>query len=112
MNTIGLDVLRAKIRGFQAAGETIAHRIKKVSGKQRWSAWDAKRRLGGYNREHLIAYGLLRGVPYVRIERCAKRNAPNVSKILELMKAHADPTTASKLTLEGIKMLLEVPEGS
>lgn len=112
MKAIGLDVLRAKIRGFQAAGETIAHWIKKVSGKQRWSSWDEKRRLGRYNREHLIAYGLLRGVPYARIERCAKGNAPNAAKILELMKAHAGPTEASKLTIEGIRMLLEAPEGS
>lgn len=110
--TIGLKILRAKIRGFQAAGETIAHRIKKVSGKQRWRSWDEKRRLGRYNREHLIAYGLLRGIPYTRIERCAKENAPDANKILELMKAHAPLLEASKLTIEGIRMLLEVSEGN
>jgi hypothetical protein len=100
---IGLQVLRAKVRGFQAAGESLHRRIRKSSGPKRNALWNEKRRLGSYNREHLIAYGLLRGIPYERIERCADDNKPNAEKVFELMKAHGDWKVARELTLEKVK---------
>jgi hypothetical protein len=105
MNT-GLQVLRAKIRGLQAAGISIHNRIRKAKGLKRNRLWDEKRCLGGYNREHLIAYGLLRGVPYERIERCAKENRPNVTRVFELMKAHSDWSVTRQLTVGKVKELL------
>lgn len=102
----GLQVLRAKIRGLQAAGISIHNRIRKAKGPKRNKLWDEKRRLGGYNREHLIAYGLLRGIPYGRIERCAEENKPNAASVFELMKAHGDWKVARELTVEKVQELL------
>lgn len=103
---IGLQVLRAKIRGLQAAGSTIHHRIRKAKGAKRNRLWDEKRRLGCYNREHLIAYGLLRGIAYERIEHCAEENRPSAARVLELMKAHGDWAAGRELTLEKVEAML------
>jgi len=102
----GIQVLRAKVRGLQAAGISIHNRIRKAKGPKRNKLWDDKRTLGSYSREHLIAYGLMRGVPYDRIERCAKGNQPNARTVFELMKAHADWKMARELTLEKVEALL------
>lgn len=102
----GLQVLRAKIRGLQAAGISIHNRIRKAKGPKRNRLWDEKRRLGCYNREHLIAYGLLRGIPYGRIEKCAKENQPDAAKVFELMRLHGDWKVARELTVERVKELL------
>ena len=102
----GLQVLRAKIRGLQAAGISIHNRIRKAKGPKRNQLWDEKRRLGCYNREHLIAYGLLRGISYGRIERCAEENKPDAQRVFELMRAHGDWKVARELTVEKVKELL------
>ncbi len=102
----GIQVLRAKVRGLQAAGVSIHNRIRKAKGPKRNKLWDDKRRLGSFSREHLIAYGLIRGVPYDRIERCAKGNHPNAMVVFELMKSHADWKMARELTLEKVVELL------
>jgi hypothetical protein len=85
---IGLQVLRAKIRGFHAAGATIASRISKSQKEHKNRLWDEKRLLGRHCRHHLIAYGLLRGIPYAHIERCAPNNRPDPKAILEIVSAH------------------------
>lgn len=103
---VGLQALRAKIRGFQAAGLSISHKITKTKGLQRHRLWSEKRQLGLYNRDHLIAYGLLRGLSYERIERCAKNNAPNPTKIFELIKAHGDWEAVRKWTHETVEKAL------
>lgn len=103
---IGLQVLRAKIRGFQSAGESIHHKISTAKGLRRQGLWHQKRYLGSFNREHLIAYGLLRGISYERIERCSEENKPNAEKILELMKQHSDWKTSKDLTLAKVQQLL------
>jgi hypothetical protein len=102
----GIQVLRAKVRGLQAAGISIHNRIRKAKGPKRNKLWDDKRALGSFSREHLIAYGLMRGVPYDKIERCAKGNQPSAAVVFELMKAHADWKLARELTLEKVKELL------
>ena len=104
---IGIQILRAKVRGFHAAGETIHCRIRKSSGKKRESLWNEKRKLGNCSRLHLIAYGLLRGVSYERIEHCAKTNLPNVSSLLAVMVEHATYEQRKELTFARVKELLE-----
>lgn len=103
---IGLQVLRAKIRGLQAAGISLHNRIRKAKGPKRNELWNEKRRLGCYSREHLIAYGLLRGVLYGRIEKCAEENRPDAALVFELMRAHGDRKVTRELTLEKVKELL------
>lgn len=105
----GIQVLRAKVRGLQAAGVSIHNRIRKAKGPKRNKLWDDKRVLGWTSREHLIAYGLMRGVPYGKIERCAKGNQPNANVVFELMKTHADWKLARELTIEKVRELLVPP---
>lgn len=106
MYSIGLQVLRAKLRGFHAAGSTISSRISKSEKERKNRLWDAKRSLGTHCRHHLVAYGLLRGVPYHQIERCAPNNKPNAQTVLEIMLAHADWQQRKGLDLDRVKMLL------
>jgi hypothetical protein len=103
---IGLQVLRAKLRGFHAAGSTISSRISKSEKERKNRLWDTKRKLGTHCRYHLVAYGLLRGVPYDRIERCAQENKLNPQIVLDVMLAHADWQQKRDLDLEKVKMLL------
>lgn len=103
---IGLQVLRAKVRGLQAAGISIHNHIRKSQGPKRNKLWNKKRSLGYHSREHLIAYGLLRGIPYERIERCAGNNTPNASRVFELMKEHGTWQVVRDLTLDQVKQLL------
>jgi len=103
---IGLQVLRAKIIGLQSVGISFKNRISKSSGPKRNNLWCEKRALGCYSREHLIAYGLLRGVSYERIEKCAEQNRPNVDKILSLINQHGDYRAIREFTPEKVKSLL------
>lgn len=108
---IGLQVLRAKIIGFQSVGISIKNQISKSAGLKRDKLWHKKRALGCYNREHLIAYGLLRGVPYEKIEnKCAKNNKPSVDKIYVLIKQHGGWTAQKEFTPEKILTLLSPPK--
>lgn len=91
---IGLQVLRAKIRGLYATGLSLQKEITKTysdpfAGPRRQQLRQQKRSLGVYTREHLIAYGLLRGIPYEYIERCSANNLPNVKRVNELIKQHS-----------------------
>lgn len=88
MYTIGLQILRSKIRGFHASGSTISCRIGKAEREKKNRLWGLKRALGTECRHHLIAYGLLRGIPYHQIERCATNNRPNAREVLAVMQAH------------------------
>jgi hypothetical protein len=106
---IGLQVLRSKIRGFHAAGTTITARISKAEKERKGRLWNQKRSLGLHCRYHLVAYGLLRGVPYDQIERCAPNNKLNPKVILDIMLAHNgwDPRRGTqKYDLERVKSLL------
>lgn len=85
---IGLQVLRAKIRGFQSTGATISARITKSEKDRKNRLWNQKRALGSHCRAHLVAYGLLRGVPYDQIERCAPNNKLSPKVVLAIMEAH------------------------
>jgi len=86
---IGLQVLRAKVRGFQASGQSLTHLISKTEKERKSNLWNKKRDLGKFARLHLIAYGLLRGIPYERIEKCAKDNRPNPQQVFEIIKEHS-----------------------
>lgn len=104
----GLQVLRAKIRGLQIAGEAIRRYIQKSFGLKRHSLWQQKRSLGVYSRYHLVAYGLLRGIPYDRIEKCDENNRLDPIGLFELMKAHAPWQLDHELTLDRVKVLLGI----
>jgi hypothetical protein len=107
---IGLQVLRAKVRGFQATGSTISSRISKSEKERKNRLWNEKRALGCHCRAHLAAYGLLRGVPYDQIEKCAPNNKINPQVVLDIMTTHNgwDPKRGYvKFDIETVKSLLE-----
>jgi len=104
MYAIGLQALRAKIRGFHVAGSTISARISKAKGKRRERLWRLKHELGTHARYHLIAYGLLRGKAYDQIERCAPNNRPNPQAVLAIMQDH-DPNVRHTVASLGAILL-------
>lgn len=106
MYSIGLQVLKAKIRGFQAAGQSISYRISMSEKERKNRLWDSKRCLGTHCRNHLVAYGLLRGVQYHQIERCAANNKLNPQVILDIMLGHADRHQRFGLDLAKVQSLL------
>jgi hypothetical protein len=106
---IGLQILRAKVRGLQAAGATFALHISKSEKERKNHFWNEKRKLGLHCRYHLVAYGLLRGIPYEQIEKCAPENKLNPKLLFEIIKSHAtwqQLTYAPQLDLERVKLLL------
>lgn len=88
MYHIGLQTLRAKIRGLHAAGSTVSRRISKSEKERRYCLWQLKRQLGDDCRHHLIAYAILRGVAYDKVERCSKENLPNPQRVLDIVEVH------------------------
>jgi hypothetical protein len=103
---IGLQVLKAKLRGFHLAGATYSRRISRAEKERKHRLWEAKRRLGSHCRNHLIAYSLLRGTPYSAIEQCAPNNRPNPHVILEIMLQHATWDQNKDLDLSRVEKLL------
>lgn len=85
---VGLAALRAKIAGFHVTGARFRKNILKSTGLRRSRWWYAKRAVGVYCRYHMIAYGLLRGIPYERIERCGEHNRPDAQKVYDVLKQH------------------------
>ena len=107
-HSLGLQVLRAKLRGFHAAGASITHRISKSEKERKNKLWERKRALGTVCRHHLIAYGLLRDIPYTRIERCAENNRPSPTTVFRIMLEHSNEylRMSKGLTLEKVQLLL------
>lgn len=103
---VGLQVLSAKLRGFQAAGSTISSHISQAQKERKSRLWDRKRALGTHCRYHLVAYGLLRNLPYEQIERCAPQNRLDPQRLLDIMLAHADLHQKRDLTLDKVKELM------
>lgn len=108
MYSIGLQVLRAKLRGFHLTGSAITSRISRSEKQHKHNLWKFKREIGLYCRYHLVAYGLLRGVPYNQIERCAPQNKLNPKNILEIMLTHADWQQKKGLDLAKVESLLSM----
>jgi len=108
---IELRVLKAKIRGFELEATGISKGISQTVRDEKANLWWQKRLLGTYTRSHLIAYGILRGVPYPKIEsKPAKDNQPNVQEILDIVHAHVNRWERPKWTTEKIADLLKREE--
>ena len=60
--------LKAKIKGLAEGGIRCRKFIQASKGDERYRRWNEKRALGQEARYHLIAYGLLRGMAYDKIE--------------------------------------------
>jgi hypothetical protein len=60
--------LKAKVKGLAAEAAKTRELIRKSRGKKRHLLWHTKRFIGTDARYHLLAYGLLRGIPYEKME--------------------------------------------
>lgn len=103
-----LLVLKSKLCGLEFTSHKFRKRIAKCSGDRRWKLRFRKMCLGVHTREHLIAYGLLRGVPYARIEgKCGNQNEPSVKAVHAIVQAHAPWNEKGKWTEAHVANLLK-----
>jgi hypothetical protein len=102
-----LLALKAKVCGFEHTSRVLRKRITKNVGVRRGALRLRKRHLGEYTREHLIAYGLLRNIPYKQIEgKCAPNNLPNVQRVLDIILAHVQWNEKAKWNRVLVEKLL------
>lgn len=94
MQSDNVRALKAKIIGFQVSSLRLSRFLRKAKGEKRARLRMQKRALGDRARLHLIAYGLIRGVPYQNIERPGRFNVPEAQRILDIIKEH-DPWNAT-----------------
>ena len=70
--------IRRELKDRQAASQAIRAKINQTSDQERYDLWDEKREYGAVTRDLLLAYALLRGVPYCAVEsKCREDNAPH-----------------------------------
>lgn len=104
-------MVKARARNLFREAQVYAETPFKEGGYKRWYGMvDAATSLRGsrasYARSLNIASGLIRGIPYRKIE--AKCNeAPNAEEILEIIQSHASWREKREWTLERVKGLLE-----
>lgn len=106
---VSLLALKAKIKGFEAVAEKTRKKIQSTSGLRRAKAWTTKRELGNYARNHLLAYGLLRGVPYSALEpKCSPANEAvlQIDVIRQIIAEHVSKWEFAKWSEEKVKQLL------
>lgn len=102
---VHLRVLKSKICGFQLESLKVRKEISQSSGLRRFELWNTKRFIGSHARDHLIAYALIKGVPYFEIERKTICE-PSASVILKIIHAHVSWLEERNWTLERVQKLL------
>jgi hypothetical protein len=108
---VNLICLKAKIKGLATAGVHSRIFINATVKEARMHHWLVKRQIGDDARSHMLAYGILRGISYLKMEpNCRADNSPNAQRIFEIVKAHSDFWSAKKLTIETIKEKLSRPK--
>jgi hypothetical protein len=81
--------LRNTLRLRQSDSQELGRTIQRSRGRERWDAWEEKRSYGRDTRPLLLAYGFLRGVPYLACERkCAEDNPPSIEAIIIAASEH------------------------
>lgn len=113
--------LKAKIKGMAQMGSDLsakAQKIKKTENNPE-APWNKQRSylifkkrhqklgLAKIQRHHLIAYGLLKGIPYERIEVCAEHNKPDPLFVHRIIQEHINPWRAGQWTAEKVILLLK-----
>lgn len=88
MKNIELEVLRAKLCGLQLAGVKLNKLIMSSKGDVRARLRNEKRLLGQFTRYHKVAYGLICGTPYEKIEKCGKHNRLSPARLRKILTDH------------------------
>lgn len=106
-----LLTLKAKIKGLAAEGARTHKILKTKSGPERDRYWHLKRKIGVETRHYLIAYAILRGVPYDQIEPNSDYDKAywdlDRPKIVQIVKDHCPGYLFRKdYTLDKVKEYL------
>ena len=106
-----LILVKAHIKGLAAEGQRTRKYIDRSVKEKRDSFWRLKREIGVDARNYLLAYGLLRNVPYSLMERrCREDNKPNVEIVTRIILAALGPYRAREWSQERVRGLLTRPE--
>lgn len=107
---IKLIIVKAYIKGLASEGQRTRKFINRSVKEQRDSFWHMKRQIGTEARNYLLAYGLLRNIPYSSMEKkCRVNNKPNVEAIMNIIHAVLGHYYAREWTHNKIKALLTHP---
>ena len=101
--------LKAKIKGLAAEGRRTRDFIARSKGNERYANWNVKRSIGVEARYHLIAYGLLRGLPYSIIEPNSGKKSEyffNYEYIAQICQRHSFWLHKKLWTVDYIKKLM------
>ena|SRR5260221_4962477 len=108
---LNLLTLKSKICGFEHVSGKIRKDILRTSGPKRASYRYCKLFVGVTAREHLIAYAILRKIPYEKVEqKCAKGHEPVSEHVLNIIHSHVYPSERKDWTLKRVNDLLKRPE--
>lgn len=80
-NAPAIETLRASIAANVGESLALNRRIHATKGPDRADARHDKRSLGARTRALLLAYALLRDVPYLRVESARTRERPNAFSV-------------------------------
>jgi hypothetical protein len=82
-NSVGLSDIRNQVKRLAHEGRSKNALIAASSGPDRHAARQSKQGVGATARVFLLAYAMLRGVPYVRLERTTKTPPWRLGRILD-----------------------------
>lgn len=102
--------LKVKIKNLADEARTIREEAKKTSGMVKWRLNHHRTTVvRSHTRDNLLAYGLLRGVPYEVIEKHC-REKPNFKAVAKHAKQFGGADADIYLWIEDAKAYLKAPE--
>lgn len=101
-NSVGLSDIRAGVKSLAQDGRARNALISATRGPDRHAARLAKKGIGESARVLLLAYAMLRGVPYDRLERTTRTPPWKLGRILDevsgIVAEHRPETTGVAVT--------------
>lgn len=105
--------LKARICGFAHVAKSISKDASKKHGDARAMAKMVRKSLQYDNRLYLVAYGLIRGIPYRKIEpKCALENRLNPRAVAATIRAFVPWNEQKQWSDERVAELLTVGDSS
>ena len=103
MKNVKFPSIKKELGERELHSREIRKTIRASSGMSRWVSWQDKRHYGRDTRHLLLAYGMVRGLPYLACEaKCGEFNRPSSSAIAAHARAHG-----IELDLEVVKAWLK-----
>lgn len=94
--------LKGSFLGRETASQMMRKDANATSGMEKWKINQKRRRVGSYTRYFYLAYGMLREVPYRKIEqKTHSGNEPEISRIQEALQE----VMYDNLSIEDVEVL-------